>query len=137
MSTNYYFVKKIPAGDFFDGRLEKFGVREHHAKDTTEQWKCLTVPSDSPSGASYLWVYIDDRGFVGDATWSFSNGGNGPVGDILHAIAEAFDTDIFDDEGSVLRKLKPAHSVYGRFAQRRDPYAHPHDADVYVEYPEE
>jgi hypothetical protein len=123
MSTNFYFVKKIPACDFFDGRLEKFGVREHHAKDTNEQRKCLT------DGCSYLWVYLDDHGFVTDATRFYSNGGNGPVGDILCAIAEAFDTDIASDEGGVLWKVKEAYSVYGRFAQERDPYA--------PEYPEE
>ena len=126
MSTNYYFVKKIPARDFFDGRLENFGVREHIGTDptmpTTETQRCLT------DGRNYLWVYLDDRGFVTEATRFFCMGANGPVGDILLAIAEAFDTDIAGDEGSVLRKMKEAYSVYGRFAQQRDPYV--------PEYPE-
>ena len=130
MSTNFYFVKKLPAGDFFDGRLEEFGVREHIGTDptmpTTKTQRCLT------DGANYLWVFLDDRGFVTDATRFYCSGANGPVGDILCAIAEAFDTDIASDEGGVLWKVKPAYSVYGRFAQERDPYAPNYD-----DYPEE
>ena len=29
MSTDYHLLKKVPACDLFDGRLEGFGVREH------------------------------------------------------------------------------------------------------------
>jgi len=33
MSTDYHLLKKVPACDLFDGRLEGFGVREHVKPD--------------------------------------------------------------------------------------------------------
>ena len=59
MSTNYCLLRKVPACDLFDGRLEEFGVREHvNPETTTETSRLLT------DGRNYLWVYIDDEGFV-------------------------------------------------------------------------
>ena len=44
MSTDYCLLKKVPACDLFDGRLEGFGVREHVKPDaTTEKSRLLTV----------------------------------------------------------------------------------------------
>ena len=35
MSTDYRLLRKIPARDVFDGRLEDYGVREHLNADMT------------------------------------------------------------------------------------------------------
>lgn len=87
MSTYYAPFNKIRAGDLFDGRLEKFGVREHMTTDSTETSKCLT------DGRNYLWVFVNDAGFVANIN---RYGGNAPS-KILNAIAEVFDTDIFSE----------------------------------------
>src|SRR6516165_7790930 len=88
MSTDFVSLKKIAARDLFDGRLEEFGVLEHVKPDeTTETKRCLT------DGRNYLWVYINNEGFVA----CFSRyGGNAP-GKILSAITDAFDTDIVSE----------------------------------------
>ena len=80
MSTYYAPLNKIRAGDLFDGRLEKFGVREHITTDSTETSKCLT------DGRNYLWVFVNDAGFVANIN---RYGGNAPS-KILNAIAEVF-----------------------------------------------
>jgi len=78
MSTDYRPLKKISASSLFDGRLEKFDVREHIKPDkTTEKERCLT------DGRNYVWVYIDDDGFVDILT---RYGANAPV-KILNAVA--------------------------------------------------
>ncbi|MGB9271840.1 MAG: hypothetical protein WCB74_21865, partial [Pseudolabrys sp.] len=60
MSTDYRLIRiNVPACDLFDDRLEEFGVREHvMPEETTEKSRLLT------DGRNYLWVYIDDEGFV-------------------------------------------------------------------------
>src|SRR6516164_9573068 len=88
MSTDYVPFNKIRACDLFDGRLEKFGVREQLTDDTTETSKCLT------DGRNWLWVYISDAGFVGWFTRYFPNGAPGKI---LNAIAQTFETDIFSE----------------------------------------
>jgi hypothetical protein len=89
MSTNYVPLKKIPGCELFDGRLEKFGVRDHVKPDeTTEKSRLLS------DGRNYLWVYIDDDGFVGSFT---RYAPNGAPGKILTAVANVFDTDIFSE----------------------------------------
>jgi hypothetical protein len=85
MSTYYAPFDKVHARDLFDGRLEKFCVREQLTDDTTETSKCLT------DGRNYLWVYINDAGIVSNIKRS---GANAPS-KILNAIAEAFDTTSF------------------------------------------
>lgn len=87
MSTDYRSLNKIRAADLFDGRLEKFSVREQLSTDTTETNRCLT------DGRNYLWVYTDDAGFVGNVT---RYGANAPS-KILNAIARTFETDIFSE----------------------------------------
>jgi len=89
MSTVYRLLKKVPACDLFDGRLEDFGVREHVKPDaTTEKSRLLT------DGRNYLWVYIGDDGFVGSLT---RYAPNGAPGTILNVLAEVFDTDIVSE----------------------------------------
>ena len=88
MSTHFRLSEKVTAFAVFDGRLEKFGVREHVKPDeTTAQRRCLT------DGHHYLWVDIDDGGLVRGLT---RYGFNAPR-KILKAIAEELDTDIFSE----------------------------------------
>jgi hypothetical protein len=88
MSTDYRLFEEVTECTLFDGRLEKFGVREHvKSNETTETRRCLT------DGRNYLWVYIDDAGLV---TCLSRYAGNAP-GKILNAIADVFDTDIFSE----------------------------------------
>ena len=88
MSTDYRLLRKVPACDLFDGRLEEFGVREHVKPEAkTEKSRLLT------DGRNYLWVYIDDDGFVGCLS---RYGGNAP-GKILNAVADVFDTDLVSE----------------------------------------
>jgi hypothetical protein len=89
MSTDYRLLGKVPACDLFDGHLEEFGVREHvKLEATTEKSRLLT------DGRNYLWVYIDDDGFVGCLTRYFPNGAPGKI---LNALANVFDTDIVSE----------------------------------------
>jgi hypothetical protein len=86
MSTDYSLEKKIRISDLFDGRLERFGVREHILEKKSNK-RCLT------DGRSVLWVSADDEGFV-----SYLSRYAGNLADtILGAIAEAFSTDIFSE----------------------------------------
>jgi hypothetical protein len=87
MSTDFTLWKEVRARDLFGGRLERFGVREHVASDTSERRRCLT------DGRHYLWADIDDDGFVSSLT---RYGANAPR-KILHAIAEVFKTEIFSE----------------------------------------
>jgi hypothetical protein len=80
-------LKKVTARDLFDGRLAEFGVKEAVSKDTTETSRCLT------DGRNYLWVRINEDGFVTTVT---RYAGNAP-GKILNALAEAFETDIVSE----------------------------------------
>jgi hypothetical protein len=81
------FRQKIRACDLFDGRLEKFGVREQLTDRTTETEKYLT------DGRNYLLVHIDDAGLVSN----IRRGGRNAPSKILNAIADAFDTDIVSE----------------------------------------
>ena len=88
MSTFYITRPKVSASDLFDGRLEKFGVREHIEKDeTTKTERCLT------DGRNCLWVYINDAGLVG----RLSRHGINVPGTIMNAIAEESKTDFFSE----------------------------------------
>ena len=57
MSTDYRTMEKISFADLFDGRLERFEIREHiNAGSTSNIYRCLT------DGRNYLWAYADDNG---------------------------------------------------------------------------
>jgi hypothetical protein len=88
MSLDLKLSKKVSARDLFDGRLEKYGVREHVHSHTTEQYRRLV------DGRNALSVEMDDDGFVG---WLTVYGMNDPS-KILVAIAEAFETEIFSED---------------------------------------
>lgn len=85
MSTEYKSLKEIPFSELFDGRLERFGVREH-IKDgkTDDRRRCLT------DGRNFLWVYRCQEGAVA----AFTRFGANAPGKILGAVAETFDADI-------------------------------------------
>ena len=88
MSTDYSPSNKICIHELLDGRLENFGVRQEMNAETSAQQACLT------DGNNFLWVYIDDEGFVTTFTRYTPNGAPGKI---LSAISEAFDTDIFSE----------------------------------------
>lgn len=89
MSTDFRLLQRVRACDLFDGRLEHFNVREHvHPAQTTKKERCLT------DGRNYLWVYMDDDGFVASLTrWM----PNGDPSEILDAIAVTMDTAIVSE----------------------------------------
>ena len=88
MSTCYMPIEKISFADLFDGRLERFEVREHVTEgEMSDTERCLT------DGRNYLWVY---SGSDGALSLIKRYGFNAP-GRILGAIAEIFDTDIFSE----------------------------------------
>jgi len=87
MSTYYAPSEKIDACSLFDGRLEKFGIREHVCVDTTHARRWLT------DGRNYLWVNINDAGLVD----SFVRRGVNAPGKILDAIVDLFNTAIFSE----------------------------------------
>jgi hypothetical protein len=83
MVTYYSLIKKIPACDVFDGRLEEFGIREHiEPGKTTDTYRCLT------DGRNYVWVQIDGKGFF----WSVRR-----TSKILFTVAHVFETDIVSE----------------------------------------
>ena len=102
MSTDYAPLKKISAFELFDGRLEECGVQEHINPDTKERERCLT------DGRNYLWVFINEDGFVSDIT---RYGGNAPS-KILDAIGRTFDTYLASE----------AEPQYWRFYNEEDYY---------------
>ncbi len=88
MSTEYIALKKIAFSELFDGRLERFGVREHIKDDETDDLRrCLT------DGRNFLWVYRKQDGSLAALT---RFGANAP-GKILRAVAETFDADIVSE----------------------------------------
>jgi len=92
MSTDFRLLQRVRGCDLFDGRLEEFNVREHfHLSQATKKERCLT------DGCSYLWVFMDDDGFVSSLTrWM----PNGDPSKILDAIAVALDTGIVSEHES-------------------------------------
>jgi hypothetical protein len=89
MSTDFRLLQRVRACDLFDGRLEELNVHEHfNPTQTSKKRRCLT------DGKNYLWVYMDDDGFVSSLTrWMR----NGDPSEILGAIAVAFDTGVVSE----------------------------------------
>jgi hypothetical protein len=86
MGSEYRAEKDILASELFDGRLQKFGVREHG--QARENHRCLT------DGENCLGVRINDAGYVAgfEREW---NGNWGSPEKILSAVSDAFETKIF------------------------------------------
>ena len=87
MSTDYSTKEKISFVDLFDGRLERYGVRESRSEDSTEDRRVLT------DGRNGLWVHAAPDGTLGILK---RYGANAPE-QILRVIAKTFDTDIFSE----------------------------------------
>jgi hypothetical protein len=106
MSDDFTPGRRIFARDLFDGRLEKFGIREWVAPDRVpndgqdnDLWALLTSQDEQSKTltdrkGNYLWVSIDDDGAVEIFTRYGRNDSDG----ILAAVAEAFETEIFSEE---------------------------------------
>jgi hypothetical protein len=88
MSTDYVSLDTIYASDLFDGRLEKFGIKENIHAETNEHSRSLA------DGNNFLWCHIDDDGKVDYFTRYMPNGNPSRI---LAAIAETFDTDIVSE----------------------------------------
>jgi len=87
MSTDYRPLTPIRMANLFDGRLEKFGVHEHHSKEANADLKCLT------DGRNFLLVCGDEKGLVSQF---IRRGMNAPQC-ILRAISEEFKVDIVSE----------------------------------------
>ena len=74
MSTDYSPLKQIRFADLFDGRLDRFGVREQLAEDeTTDTRRCLT------DGNNYLWAFANEDGFASSFTRYMPGGAPGRI----------------------------------------------------------
>ena len=94
--TDFVLSKKLTARDLFGERLKKFGIREEIAPDNDGEWsRCLT------DGSQFLVVFLTEDGFV-DFLSAF--GAEAPR-KILHAICEAFGTEIFSEHEPQFRDL--------------------------------
>jgi len=87
MSTDFWPLAPIRVADLFDGRLQDVGVNEHHNTETMATNRCLT------DGQNFLWVHIDDSGFVS----SFSRYAMNKASRILKAIVNEFQVDIVSE----------------------------------------
>ena len=86
MSTDFITAEKILFSDVFDGRLEKYGIREYvDDGQTSDRQRCLT------DGRNYIWFFCNDSGKL-DCMRRY--GANAPQR-ILNAIEKAFDTAIY------------------------------------------
>jgi hypothetical protein len=88
MSTHYTIVPPISASELFDGRLEKFGVREHVNEETTKNHRCLI------EGNNYLWLDVEDDGNITSFTRYTPNGNPSRI---FNAITETLDFEIFSE----------------------------------------
>lgn len=92
MSTNYWPNGTISMSELFDGRMERFNIREHLNSEVTECQRCLT------DGSNFVWVLRDDAGNVDVVTRYCLNA----VSTILSAIGQVFATAFIsedDEEG--------------------------------------
>ena len=87
-ATNYSLVPQVRFADLFDGRLERFGVREHVHADTDETCRGLT------DGNSYVWFGQNNDGNVGSIMWHAPGGS--PT-KIFAAVEEAFGCTIYSE----------------------------------------
>ena len=88
MSINFHLGKNVNFEELFDGRLERFGIRECVIEGSTSaNHRYLT------NGNSLLWIYGHE--FVTSLCW-YSH--YGPSEKILAAIAVTFDTEIYSEE---------------------------------------
>jgi hypothetical protein len=89
MGSEYRAEKDILGSELFDGRLQKFGIRDHG--QARENHRCLT------DGENCLGVRINDAGYVVgfEREW---NGNWGSPEKILSSVSDAFETKTFSYE---------------------------------------
>jgi len=86
VSTDFRPLKQIAMSDLFDGRLERFGIREVWDSERSRQIaRCLT------DGRNVLWVGGNVGGHVSNLSHS------GQDNHILGAIAETFDCAVVSE----------------------------------------
>lgn len=108
MSLDFRTEKMISMTDLFDGRLSAYGVVEHcGSKWASRGSRCLT------DGENYVWV--SPTKFVG-ATYvsDLSAYGENCPDRILNAIAEAFNTEIFDEDQPQFWGFETQEELYAR-----------------------
>jgi hypothetical protein len=59
MSTDFKLSKRVHVRDLLDGRLARLGIYERINKETSAKQRYLTDGRNN-----FLWVYVDDEGFV-------------------------------------------------------------------------
>ena len=87
MSTGFRTEKRITFEELFDGRLNSFGIKEEVVEGETDAGSRLLF-----DGQNYMWAYGDEA-----VSFITSFGRNNP-NNILSAIAETFETEIFSEE---------------------------------------
>ena len=88
MSAEYKTSKRIATSDLFDGRLERYGIREAVHEDWGDEYlRCLT------DGHNIIGVLLNDE-YVWQFTRNSLAGGYG----ILSVIAEVFNVEIFSED---------------------------------------
>lgn len=104
MSTDFRPRDCMLASELFDGRLKKFGCREHGQAD--EFGRCLT-----DGRGNYLFVCIDDAGRAVEFT---KHGSRNDPHHILTAIAQTFDTQIFSEDEPRFWGVETWEEIYTR-----------------------
>ena len=87
MSLNFDLEKNAKFEELFDGRLERFGIRE-----SIQEGKTSANDRYLTDGSNFLWIYGGEfvKGLCRYAS-------SGAPGKILAAIAETFETEIFSE----------------------------------------
>jgi hypothetical protein len=107
MSTNYWPNGPISMSELFDGRMERFNIREHLNSEVTECQRCLT------DGSNFVWVLRDDAGSV-DALKRYSLNA---ASTILSAIGQVFNT-AFSSESDDGRAFESDEARYTWFDEQ-------------------
>ena len=95
----------------FDGRLEKYGITEMIVEGKSDAGaRCLT------DGKNYILAYGDPGGRLRDLSRSSQNDAN----EILWAIAQAFDTEIYDEEEPQYLGFDTHEEMYEWFLKRKE-----------------
>ena len=89
MSTDYRLQENVLFQQLFDGRLQQYGIAEKTVPDSTSERSRVLVDEQG----NFLWVYSDDKGYVGD----LSRYGFQSPALILEAISVTFNTEIYSE----------------------------------------
>ena len=87
MSIYFKFQKEIKVADVFDGRFEKFGFREHLAKEPDPHSRWLSDGVNAVCIINYNGIVVQINKYAGV----------GHPTHILRALEKEFDTEIFSE----------------------------------------